>query len=374
MAVRRDAAAAETVEIAIPDVEQAQAHGKIARQRGRDEVRIHRMRAGQQRTEMRGAHGDRDRQAYRRPQRIAPADPFPEAQRAADAELRCSCHIGRQRNEMLGNRAFAVLRSAIGQKPGTDGMCVEHGLGRGERLRGHEEQRAFGAHARQHMAQLMAVDIGDEMKPLVGAAPIFERIDHDFRSQMRAAYADIDDVGDLGARAHLLGQREHRVQRVMHRVQRRAHRSRHGTLAQQPAVARHAQQPVHRGTLFGSIDGRAGEHLVAALRQTALLCEVCQQLLGCGRDAVLGQISKYMRRLLAQRREALGVGGKGLDDIEFRHFLLVMACQRLPGRGLMAQHCHPRLPPVASGFRAAACRRQRRVCLRPASRSPSHRH
>jgi hypothetical protein len=46
--VRRDAAAGEAVEVAVPDVQQAQAHRQVGFQRRGAEVLVHRMGAGQQ--------------------------------------------------------------------------------------------------------------------------------------------------------------------------------------------------------------------------------------------------------------------------------------------------------------------------------------
>ena len=52
--VGRDAAAVETMEIAIPDIEQAQAHWQVAGQRRGAEVLVHGMRARQQAAETLG--------------------------------------------------------------------------------------------------------------------------------------------------------------------------------------------------------------------------------------------------------------------------------------------------------------------------------
>jgi hypothetical protein len=86
-AVRRDAAAGEAVEVAVPDVEQPQAHRQVARQRRGAEVLVHGMRAGQQFTKALGAYGDGQRQADGRPERITPAHPVPEAEGGLDAEV-----------------------------------------------------------------------------------------------------------------------------------------------------------------------------------------------------------------------------------------------------------------------------------------------
>ncbi|MNZ72355.1 hypothetical protein D3C78_907330 [compost metagenome] len=358
MAVRRNAATAQPQEIAVPDVQQAHAHRQVALQRGRDEMRIHGVGPREQGAEMRGPDGDGNRQADGRPQRITPAHPIPEAQGAADAELRRLLHIGGQGDEMLGNGAIrpVIRRAAMGQEPGARRMGVEHGFGRGERLGSHEEQGALRAHARQHMAQLMSVHVRNEMKALAGVAPVLERVDHHFGPQMGAADADVDHIGDVGHGPHLLRQGQHRVQGAVHLVQGLAHRCRHGRdrrlRTQQAAIAWHAQQPVHGRALFGGVDRLPGEHALALRGQGAFLRQCGQQLLGVGRDAVLGQIGKHMGRLLTQRGQALRVGGEIPGDVELRHVLPVMARKRPPGCGFIALHAHPRQPPVASKFPA----------------------
>ncbi len=113
---RRDAAAAEAVKVAVPDVEQAQAHRQVARQRGRAEMFVHGMRAGQQLAKARRAYGDGHRQAYGRPQRITPAHPVPEAERGLDAEGVRGRDVGRERREMPGD-VGAALRPRTSAAP-----------------------------------------------------------------------------------------------------------------------------------------------------------------------------------------------------------------------------------------------------------------
>jgi len=73
------------------------------------------------------------------------------------------------------------------------------------------------------MSQLVAVHIGDKVKVLVLVYPVLKGIDHDFRTQVRAADADIDDIGDLLAAPDLIGQGEHSIQCVVNLTQRRMH-------------------------------------------------------------------------------------------------------------------------------------------------------
>jgi hypothetical protein len=99
--VGRDAAAREAVEVAVPDVDEAEQHRQVALDRRLREVLVHRARAGEQLAKALGADRDRDRQADRRPQRVAAADPVPEAEGARDAEARRRLDVARRGDEVL---------------------------------------------------------------------------------------------------------------------------------------------------------------------------------------------------------------------------------------------------------------------------------
>ena len=80
---------AEIPDVAVPDAEQPHDHRHVLGERRVAEMLVHRARAGEEAAEILAADGDGERQADRRPDRIAPADPVPEAEDAlgADAEL-----------------------------------------------------------------------------------------------------------------------------------------------------------------------------------------------------------------------------------------------------------------------------------------------
>ena len=88
------------------------------------------------------ADGERDRQADRRPQRVAAADPVPEPEHVGgvDAELRRPPPRWSRR----ATKCFATAASsfALVQEPGARGLGVGHRLLRGEGLGGDDEQRA----------------------------------------------------------------------------------------------------------------------------------------------------------------------------------------------------------------------------------------
>ena len=225
VAVWGNAAAGKLAEIAIPDVQQSQAHREIALHGRSEKVGVHRMSAVQQSPELLRTYGDGDRQADGGPQRKASAHPVPETQCALYAEFRRSLCIGGEGHEVLVNRAWClrICAAPMVQKPLPGRASIQHGLGRGEGFGGNQKQRAFRFDPAQHMSQLVAVHIGDKVKVLVLVYPVLKGIDHDFRTQVRAADADIDDIGDLPAALDLIGQGEHSIQRVVNFTQRRVH-------------------------------------------------------------------------------------------------------------------------------------------------------
>ena len=69
----------------------------------------------------------------------------------------------------------------------------------------------------------MSIDIGDKVKILARVDPVLQRIDHYLWAKMRAANADIDDIGDGLVISDLIGKCEHLIQSLMHLLQREAY-------------------------------------------------------------------------------------------------------------------------------------------------------
>ena len=93
---------------------------------------VHGARAGEKLAERAFSDGDHQRQADGRPQRIAPADPVPEAEDAGlvEAELRHLVERGGDGGEMLRHGVFAKSRDDEVARGGGIG----HGLDGGEGL------------------------------------------------------------------------------------------------------------------------------------------------------------------------------------------------------------------------------------------------
>ena len=195
LAVGQHGVAAGAEKIAVPDAEQRHDHGHVALERRGAEVLVHRVRAGEQLLEAREADGERDRQPDRRPQGVAAADPVPELEHVlgADAERRDRLGVGRDRDEMLGDRG--LVAQALDQ-PGARRGGVGHGLLGGEGLGRDHEQGVRRLERRQSIVQLGAVHVGHEVRAQVRTLVGLQRLADHARPQVGAADADVDDVGD----------------------------------------------------------------------------------------------------------------------------------------------------------------------------------
>jgi hypothetical protein len=180
-----------------------------------------------------------------------------------DAEICRSDRVGGQRDKVACHGLGLFFGRQCGRLRHEPCPCrtgIEHGFRRGERLGSHDEQRVPDIHLVQHMAQFVAIDIGDKVKALAGGHPVFEGIHRHLRPQVGAANADVDHIGDERVAPHPLGQRQHGVQRLVHIAQGLLQCSITGQGCRQfTTISRHAQQPVHGRTVLGGVDGFAGK-------------------------------------------------------------------------------------------------------------------
>ena len=202
--------------VAIPHRQQPHKHGDVLAHRRGAEMFVHVVAAGQELLEALGADGDGERQADARPDRIAPADPIPEAEhpRAVYAELAHLLQIGRHRDEMVADRALAQRR----RQPLPRRARVGHGLQGREGLRRDDEHGSGRVEAPERVAEIGAIDVGDEMAAQLRLPEGRKRPRGHRRPEIGAADADVDDVGErlaepaaAQALAHIGGEGEHAV-------------------------------------------------------------------------------------------------------------------------------------------------------------------
>ena len=218
---------------------------------------------------------DHHRQPDRAPDRVAPADPVPEAEDAAPGRCpsprSCRAPWRRRRNaRRRTRRALACSQACAVRALVIVSMVVKVFEAMMTSVR-------CGSSPCEHVVDVRAVDVRDEVRPrpvVVGR----QRQRRHHRPEVGAADADVDDVGEPAAvgrgdraRAHAVGEGRHPVEHAVdlgHHVLAVDEDRLAGAVAQ-----RHVQ---HRPVL-GGVDLRAGEHQVAPLRHAARRGELDQQ-------------------------------------------------------------------------------------------------
>ncbi|MNV40346.1 hypothetical protein D3C71_1319480 [compost metagenome] len=307
-----------TEQVAVPDVGQRMQYRQVLRQRRGQRVLVHLRGTGQQLLEALEADRQRDREADRRPQRIAPAHPVPHRQHAAGGDrkgLRGAFGVGTDRIQSL-----AAAQPVVQDLPVEQGFLGAKGLGDQDAGRGGRVQRGQRAlHGR-------AIHVGDEMHAEARTTDRAQRVGHQARAQVRAADADADDIGDAGL-----------FQRGDQRTHLRAHLRGRGK-----GVAGHrgtgkvaAQRGVQRGAAFGQVDRFTAEQALEAAGDIALGGQLQQRVqrsavvflpreVGVQRTDPQSQRSCPLRFGGEQRRDAratqaLGMGVKRVESVVLCH-------------------------------------------------------
>ena len=172
------------------------------------------------------------------------------------------------------------------------------------------------------------------MQALARVAQVVQCLDHHRRPQVRAAAADVHNVGDAIVSAHALGEGQHVLQRGVHVVQGRGNFRRYCIdsclrLTCMP-WRRFSQQPMHHRALLGVVDRSALEHRIAVGHHAAFTRQLQQQRFGGRVDQVLGQVRKHMRSVLAEALETLRILRKCGAQVEAAAGAFVMGTQALP--------------------------------------------
>ena len=268
------------------------------------EMLVHLVGAGQELGEVLRPHRDHHRQAHRAPDRVAPADPVPEAEDAGgvDAPGGGLVEGGGDGGEVAaGELAERVLQ------PGLGGAGVGHRLDGGEGLRGDDDQRPLRVEGLQHVVDMRPVHVRYEMR----ARPVMigrERQGRHHRAEVRAADADVDDVGEPapvgggdGAGAHAVGEGRHAVEHAVDLG--------HHVLAvhEDRLAGAVAQRDVQDRPVLGGVDPGAGEHKVAPLRHPARRRELDEQRQRARVDGGLGEVEQHVAEPHREAVEAVGI-------------------------------------------------------------------
>ncbi|MNQ33981.1 hypothetical protein D3C85_474260 [compost metagenome] len=134
-------------------------HGSVVGDGGGAEMLVHGRGAGQQLVERIVAQRQRDRQADRRPQRVAAAHPVPDLKDVVgqDAQVQRRFDVGGDRHDLLDGISDPGLAQPVHRDFG-----IGQGLGGGERFRGDDDQRIVRVQPAHRIGHGMRVHIGCE--------------------------------------------------------------------------------------------------------------------------------------------------------------------------------------------------------------------
>ncbi len=193
--------------------------------------------------------------------RVAAAHPVPEAEHVGgvDAELADLLRVRADGDEVP--RDGRRVTAQTGQQPVPCRPCVGQRLERGERLAGDDEQRLGGVEVDDRLADVCAVDVGDEPEAQRAVGVVPQRLGRHGGAQVGTADADVDDVPDPAA-----GEPQPFAAPDPHRE--RGHAVQHLVDAGYHVVAVHlddrigggSQRRVEDGPVLGHVDPFAGEH------------------------------------------------------------------------------------------------------------------
>ncbi len=262
------------------------------------------MEPGKELAEVVGADGEHERQADRRVDRVASADPVPEAEHVVrvDAERADLLLVGRDGHEVLPHGRLVAAET--GQQPLPGRARVGQGLEGRERLRRDDEQRLGGVEVDGRLAKVGAVDVRDEPEAHRPVAVVRQRLGGHRGPQVRPADPDVDDVPqplpgmtEALAVAHGGGECGHAVEGLVDLADHV------DAVDDQPVIARHAQGDVQHRAVLGDVDVLAGHHPVPAFLDVRRARHVEQERQGVGGDALLRVVEEEPDRF---ERLALG--------------------------------------------------------------------
>ena len=196
-------------------------------------------------------------------------------------------------------------------------MRVGHGLLRREGFRRNDEQRLARVQAPQHRRDVVAVDVADEVELQPRRHERRQRTQRHARPEIGAADADVHDMPDAAAGAHVFGEGQRPVEHIVNLV------------AEGRRTARGPQCRVQHRPSLGHVDRFAGEHGVALGLDAALAGQLDEQPPRSFVPQILRQVGEHFRCLDTEAIEAPA-------DRERKH-RASPACDRAPRSGRATQ-------------------------------------
>ena len=316
-------------EIVVPDAQQREQHGHVLFKRRLPEMQVHATSAREDTLEHVHADDERERQPNRRPQRVTTTDPVPEAEAevGTNTEIVHGFVIRGCGNEVILHRDFVELLN----DPLTRRFRVGHRLERRKGLRTNNEQRRFSIKLALQIGKLRAVDVGHAVKAhAVTPVGLQCAARHD-RPKIRAADADVHDVGQALSRTAL-------DLAAMHIIDKRLHAREHfpdlghaGRFQRNRVGNFRPQRTVQYGAILGLVNALTREHGLDRRGHGGLLRELHQQFARSRVEVILGIVEKKVVRFESKPRDALFVAREQLAQRTVTHILAIMRRQALPG-------------------------------------------
>mmetsp|Transcript_21455 Transcript_21455/g.81734 ORF Transcript_21455/g.81734 Transcript_21455/m.81734 type:complete len:408 (+) Transcript_21455:806-2029(+) len=258
----------------VPDSEQAKEHGKVALEGRGAEVVVHVVGAVEELAD----DGERVLERERHDtdagaDAVAAADPVPEPEDGVvfDAEGTALVHGGGHgddvgRDDFLLGLGGGGGRAQRADEPVAEGAGVEHGLGGGEGLGDHNDQRGLRVEALQGAGDVDGVNVGKEAEAAAlggggSVALVAQGLEDEFGAEVGAADADGHDVreglaGNAGALAAA-----NSVGECLHAIQHGVHVG-HNVLAvhSEGGALGRAERSVCHGAVLRDVEVLAAEH------------------------------------------------------------------------------------------------------------------
>ena len=303
-------------------------------------MQVHRVEAGQHGAEIFRTDRNHGGEAHRGADRVAAADPVPQAEAVGrcDAKGGNAGGVCRDRDKVPGQRALVAQRV---QAPGPCRRGVGHGLGCGEGFRADHEQRFGRVQATRRRIEFGAIRARNKAEGQVALAVLAQGLMGHHRAQVRPADAEVDDIADALAGVPAPGAAAHLQRKCRHAFKHRVHLARDVEAVDDDALALgRAQCRMQGGALLGQVDRVTAEHRRDPFPQAARGSQIDQEPPGFAGDAVFRVVEVDAGRFSAKTFAAPAVVRKQLPQVGIANRIEV-GSQRLPLEA-RCEHLWPR--------------------------------